>query len=140
MDYKKFGNTYIIRMDREEEIIQTLKIFCTEHNIRLGWVSGIGAIKSATLGLFRTSTKKYAANEFAGEYEISSLTGNISEMDGKPYLHIHATISDIEQKTYGGHLSSAVVSAVAEIIIGVIEGSADRTFDENTGLNILNLH
>jgi predicted DNA-binding protein with PD1-like motif len=137
MDYKKSGNTYIIRFDRGEEIIKQLGDFCTEKEIKLGWVTGIGAVSSATLGLFRTGTKNYVANEFTGEYEVSSLTGNISTMDGKTYLHIHATISDIEQKTFGGHLNSAVVSAVAELVVGVMEGSADRCFSEDTGLNIL---
>ena len=33
MDYRKFGNTYVIRMDRGEEIVRTLTDFCKKENV-----------------------------------------------------------------------------------------------------------
>ena len=38
---------------------------------------------------------------------------------------------------FGGHLKSAVVGATAEVFITVLSGKIDRTFDEQTGLNLM---
>ena len=53
MNYKRFKNKYIIRLDKGEEIVQTLKHFCKKHKIKLGYISGIGATNKAEIGLFK---------------------------------------------------------------------------------------
>ncbi len=49
-------------------------------------------------------------------------------MNGETYLHLHINIADTKQNTFGGHLTSAVVSATLEVIIDVIDGEVDRKF------------
>ena len=44
--YKKLGNKYFIRVDKDTEIIRALKEICTENNITAGEIIGICAIKS----------------------------------------------------------------------------------------------
>jgi len=137
MEYKKFGNTYVVRMDKGEEIVSTLKEFCQQQNIILGSIKGIGAVDKATIGLFKTDEKKYYSVELNGSYEITSLLGNISTMNGEVYLHLHINLSDEHYKTYGGHLNSAIISATGEIIIEAIDGMVDREFSHEEGLNLL---
>lgn len=136
MEYKKFNNKYILRLDRGDEIVETLKRFCERENITLGSIQGIGAVNKATVGLFEISTKKYHSSELNGDFEITSLLGNISTMNGETYLHLHINLADKEHKVYGGHLNSAVISATGEIIVEAIEGNVDREFSENIGLNL----
>lgn len=135
MEFKKFKDKYIVRLDKNEEIVDTLKRFCQEQKITLGWVSGIGAVNRATVGLFDASSKQYYARELTGDMEISSLTGNISSMNGEVYLHLHICLSNIENKTYGGHLTAAYISATGELVVGVIDGSVERKFNPQVGLN-----
>lgn len=123
-------------MDKGEEIVETLKKFCQEQKISLGWVKGIGAVCSATIGLFETGIKKYHSTELKGDYEITSLLGNISTMKGEIYLHLHINLSDHEYKTYGGHLNAAVIGATGELLVETIDGSVDREFSEEIGLNL----
>jgi hypothetical protein len=137
MQFQKFGSRFVVRLDRGEEIVATLQKFCAEQKISLGTVSGIGAVEHAILGFFETATKKYLARELPGGFELVPLAGNISTQDGKIYLHLHANFADAEQKTFGGHLSSAVVSATCEIFIEQIDGAVEREFDEEIGLNLL---
>ena len=68
--------------------------------------------------------------------EITSLLGNVSQMNGEVYLHLHITLADENYNVHGGHLTSAVISATGEIIIDTIDGIVDREFDEEVGLNL----
>lgn len=136
MDYKKLKDKYILRLDKGEEVLSSLKEFCQDHSINLGEISGLGSTNDVTIGLFNTKEKKYYSKKFSGDFEIINLTGNISTMDDEIYLHIHTVISDYELNAYGGHLNSAIVSGTAEIIINVIEGNVNRKFDSNIGLNL----
>jgi len=136
MEYESFDNKYIMRIDRGEEIIETIREFCKENNITLGTISGLGAVDQARIGLFNTKTKEYHAQTLEGDHEITSLSGNISTMDGEVYLHVHANLADDKYNTYGGHLNEAVVSGTGEIVIEEIEGQVDREFSNKIGLNL----
>lgn len=136
MKFKRFGHKFIVRIDKGEEIVEKLKEFCKEQKIKLGSISGIGAINKATIGLFETKTKKYHSKELRGGYEITSLTGNISTLKGEVYLHLHINLSDSNYNSLGGHLSSAIVSGTCEVIIESIEGEIEREFREEIGLNL----
>lgn len=139
MKSKKFSDKYLLRIDKGEEIISVLKDFCRDNNIRFGTVAGIGAANKVVIGLFKTKIKKYISDEFRGDYEIAPLYGIITTMDNEPYLHIHANVCDKNHNSYGGHLNSAVVSATFEAVISVIEGSVSRKFNEEIGLNLLDI-
>jgi len=136
MDYRKFKNKYILRIDKGEEILSAIKKLCEEENITLGFFSGIGATNKATIGLFETSTKKYHSKELTGDHEITALTGNISVMKGEVYLHSHVNLVGSEYNTYGGHLNSAVVSGTCEVTVEAFTGQVDREFNEEVGLNL----
>ncbi|RBP46978.1 PPC domain-containing DNA-binding protein [Garciella nitratireducens] len=136
MEFRQFGNRFVLRLDKGEEILETLKQFCTEQNIKLGVVNGIGAVNKVTVGLFDPNTKKYHSSELTGLFEITNLSGNISTMKEETYLHLHINVADEKHHTYGGHLNAATISATGEIIIESINGEVDRQFSEEIGLNL----
>jgi len=137
MDYKKFNNKYVVRLDKGEELVEELKKFCKDQKIKLGSISGLGATDKITIGLFDVKDKKFHSKEFLGAYEIASLIGNISTMNKEIYLHLHITIGDKEHKTYSGHLVKAVISATFEGVIDMIDGEIDRQFSDEVGLNLM---
>lgn len=137
MEYTRFGNKVVARFDRGEEIIETLTELCKKEIINLASVSAIGAVGEATLGCFNTNEKKYYSNDYIGIYEIASLSGNVSTMEGEVYLHLHCALADEDCKTIGGHLNRAVVSATCEMVIDIIDGEVDRAFSEEIGLNLI---
>ena len=136
MDYRRFDDTIIARMDKGEEILEQLKVIAEKESIKLASVSALGATDDITVGVFRTGEKKYYANHFTGDMEIVSLTGTVSTMDGAYYAHLHMSAGDAEGHVFGGHLNRAVISATCEMVIRVIDGQVDRKFDENVGLNL----
>ncbi len=136
MDYRRFGDTVIARIDRGEEILAQLQLIAEKENIKLASVSALGAVDDFTVGVFKPAEKKYYSNSFQGSYEIVSLTGTVNTMDGAYYAHIHMSAGNDRGEVFGGHLNRAVVSAVCEMVIRVIDGRVDRYFDESIGLNL----
>lgn len=137
MEYRKFGSRYVMRMDKGEEIIQTLKDFVIKENIKLGYITGLGAVTDVEVGLFNTEDKKYYSQTFTEDYEIVNLHGNISTMDGKEYLHVHLAFGDKNQSVYGGHLNRATICVTGELIIETIDGEIDREFSQEIGVNLI---
>lgn len=136
MEYRKFGNTIIARIDKGEEILDQVKVLAEKENIRLAGIQALGAVNDITVGVFKTGEKKYYSNHFEGNFEIVSLTGTINTMDGKFYAHLHMSAGDENGQVFGGHLNRAVVSATCEMVITLIDGTVDRYFDEEIGLNL----
>lgn len=136
MEYQKKGGLYFLRADRGEEILAVLKQFCEKEQIALGFVSGIGAVGRIKMGLFKTGEKRYVCKESTGEFEIVSLTGTITRMDGAPYLHLHIAAADESGVVRGGHLNEAEVSATAELVVFPGSGAVGREFSEEIGLNL----
>lgn len=136
MVYQKLGNVLALRLNRGEEMVSTLAKVCKKESIKCGSITGIGAVGHIVLGLYRVEEQKYHSNTFDGEMELTSLLGSVSEMDGKVYLHLHATAAKADGAVVGGHLNEAVVSGTGEIFIQILSGSIGRIPDPATGLNL----
>ena len=136
MDYRRFGDTILVRIDRGEEILEEMKKVALAENVKLAEVSALGAVNDFTVGVFNTVEKKYYANHFEGPYEITSLTGTISTMNGEYYAHLHMSAGNDRGEVFGGHLNRALISATCEMVIRVIDGTVDRRFSEEVGLNL----
>lgn len=136
MEYRKFNDTVVVRIDKGEEILEQIKEIAVKENITLATVNAIGAVNDFTVGVFRTGEKKYYSNSFNGDFEIVSLTGTINTMNGEFYSHLHMSAGDADGKVFGGHLNKAVVSATCEMTISLIDGIVDRVYNEEIGLNL----
>ena len=136
MEYKKFNKTIVVRIDKGEEILEKIKEIAEKEKIKLANINALGATNDFTVGVFKTSEKKYYSNSFQGDFEIVSLTGTINTMNKEFYTHIHMSAGDSEGHVFGGHLNRAIVSATCEMIINIIDGEVDRYHDEEIGLNL----
>lgn len=136
MEYRKFNDTFVLRLNKGEEIVSSIKDLCEKEDITLGSISGIGASNHIVAGLYKVTEKKYCSKEYKGNFELTSIVGNISIKDGEPYLHIHLNFADEEGRAFGGHLNEAVISATCELFIRKISGNVYRKYDENIGLNL----
>lgn len=136
MEYRRFGNTIIVRMDKGEDLFEKLKRVATLEDVKLAGISALGTFSSMTVGIYDLDQKQFIGNDFEGMFEIVSLTGTINTMDGNYYCHLHAAAGDRNGNVFGGHLSRGIVGATLEMVITVIDGVVDRVKDEDTGLNI----
>lgn len=130
-------DVYMGRIAHGEDIIQSLENFCIEHSIQSAWVQCMGAVSKATLSYYGQAEHRYFSQEFKGEYEIVSCTGNISLREHKPFAHLHIVLSDTRFQCYAGHLVPGSANVFAcEFVIQAFDGGDPlvRERDEQTGL------
>ena len=136
MEYRKFQNKIIVRMDKGEEILEKVREVAEKEKIKLADISALGAVSEFTVGVFDTEAKEYHANEFKGSFEIVSLTGTINTMNDEFYFHLHMMSGNEKGQVFGGHLNRAIISATCEMVITLIDGRVDRRFEKEVGLNL----
>ena len=135
MEYKRLESVIALRLDKDDDIAESIYKVIEKERIKFAKVSGIGATDDFTVGVFNIEKKEYEKFDFCGNHEINALTGNITEKDGMPYIHLHITATGSGGKVVGGHLIKGVISLTGEIIITVLGGDITREFDENLGIN-----
>ena len=126
--------TYALRLERAEDIHSVVQQFCATHSIANAAIEGIGSVRSPTLAHYSIETKHFTNKQFDGIYEVASLLGNLSLVDGQPLAHLHATISDAKMRTFGGHLVTGECSATLEILIHAYPSSYTKSHSEAIGL------
>lgn len=134
--FRQKGDTYVVSIDNHQEIAQALAAFCTEQGIFAGEVSGLGAVREATLCILDSASRRYVDKTFTEQMEMAGLVGNISRKDGKAYLHLHATFARADYTIIGGHLRSAVLNGACELVVRKFNLELGRRFDAETGLNL----
>jgi len=142
MQSKKVAdNKYLLRLERGEEINQTIKIFCEQSGIKAGYFLGIGALSSAVLVSYDLNKKEYLQQEINEPCEIAQMFGDISTFENDLVLHTHATLGTLPPaiRTMAGHLKQGVVSATCEVVLTAWEGEIKRYADSEIGLNLLDL-
>jgi hypothetical protein len=139
MRYKKIESTYVIRLEKGEKVTEKLLELCEKEKIKAGCFNGLGAVGEVELRHFNLMTKEYSSKKLSGQYEITSLHGNISEMSGKSYIHAHLVVGDSQFNSWSGHLNEATVSATCEIILVKVDEVITRKKDEETGLNLFDI-
>lgn len=119
---------YLLRLTKGMDLKKEIIKFCEENNIKDGIIGTcVGCCYEVRMRL--AGGEKFFHG--AGDYEIVSMTGTISENG----VHIHAAFSDNEGVTVGGHLiEECLVNTTAEIaIIEVDNYKLTREMDEATG-------
>ena len=136
MEYKKFGNTYAVRLDVGEEIMDSLKKFVVKEKITFAQINGLGGAASFTIGVRNPETKVYDPTDYEGRFEITSIHGNVTMLGDEPFLHIHMGAGNEKGEYRGGHLLKCIIGATAEIFVTVYDGVVGRQPVEDLGISV----
>jgi hypothetical protein len=137
MQYTEIENGFMIYVEKDEKIMESLTQFCIKKDINNAQLSGIGAVRNIELGSFDTKNKKYIRQNFDNTWELVSYQGNVSLKDNVPFIHAHVTLSDHSLDMKGGHLFEATVAAVGEFFLRNIDNSVYRQLNKDVGLPTL---
>lgn len=138
MEYRKYGDTFYIRMDRGDEIIEKILMVCKEEGIHSCTFNGIGGCGKAEIQTFIPETGTFEMRRLEGMLELVSLNGNvITDENGDYYHHTHAVFAykvGEDHRVATGHMKSIMVSYTAEIELRpVVDGEIKRKYDSETG-------
>lgn len=139
MKYARLGDTFVVRLETGEEISSTLVEFARAHAVDAAQVSGIGAAYHVVLGYFDRQARDYLRHTVEEEVEIVSLLGSIALKDGRPFPHLHVTVSGRDFRPLAGHFFEGYVGATCEVVVRPLPGYLQRTQDDATGLYLLDV-
>ena len=130
MEYRKFGETMYIRMDRDDEIIGCILDVCRKEHIQSAVFSGIGGCSEAQIQTYVPEAGTFETQTIRGMLELVSLNGNIvSDDSNELYHHTHALFSykNVDQHCIvAGHMKSISVLYTAEIELRPVVGGVIR--------------
>ncbi len=139
MHYRTLSSGYILKLSIGERMEPSLFEFSRIEEIDAAHLWGIGAARDIVLGSYDLQGKTYRKAELPGVWEIASLTGTLARTDEGPILHLHGVFSDDECRTRGGHVFSLACAATVEIFLIGLSPGLVRSYDEATGLKLLDL-
>ena len=134
MNYRVENSRILLTLSKGDLINKTFEGYAESNNIGCAWLNGIGAVEDPEIGYYSLNTKSYHRKVFSGDYELTSLIGNITIKEGKYFSHTHITFSDSNYQVYGGHLFDAKITAAGEFIMMRGDKNINREMNLEIGL------
>jgi predicted DNA-binding protein with PD1-like motif len=131
------GPVHLLRIPTGEDLLGYLDDFVTAQGITTAWLSYLGAVQSAALRYYDQVNKEYSDFHIHQHLEVLSGTGNVSLLDGAPFIHTHAVLADAAGHAFGGHVNYGCEVWALEVKVEEYAGTPPvRVFDETTGLSL----
>jgi len=130
--YRKVQSEKILmgRLQRGDDLLETLTTICREENITLSRIQGLGAVEQARIGFYDQTEREYCFLTLDRPLEITALTGNVSLKYGDIFLHLHATLCDENGNAFGKHLAPGTTVFALKCTIEAFDGPPlNRSFD-----------
>jgi len=129
------GRGFVGRLETGSDLVEEIERHCAEHGVTAAQVTVIGAVRRARFAYYVQEDRRYRELDSDTHHEITGFVANISLREGRPFLHAHATFSDADGQTVGGHLLPGIEIFAAEVMIRELAGVAlVRQHDDETGL------
>lgn len=137
MDAKEDENGYIVlKLGDGEDVFECLKKIIVDFDIRSGFIIlGIGMLTDLDIGFFAGGEYKW--KHLDEPHELVALHGSISTKN-EVVIHLHCALADQDHGMIGGHLKSAKVCVINEILIKKLDDvELGRSLNPATGLKEL---
>jgi len=131
------GEVHLMRLDTGDDLVERLTRYAVDKNITAAWFSYLGAVQRASLRYFDQDALEYSDFTIDHPLEVLSGVGNVSMLDGSPFVHTHAAFGDADGRAYGGHVNQGTIAFLIELRLEQFHGDPPvRLADETTGLKI----
>jgi len=129
------GRRFLEPLPAGKDLLKSVESLCEEHSIQMGVFWLIGAVTSATWGVFDPEQRVYVTRNETGPFEIITCSGNLSMKDDHPVASAKILLMDETQRVWGGHLFSDTLLFYGELNLEEVEGyPRERQYDADRGL------
>jgi predicted DNA-binding protein with PD1-like motif len=136
----KLGRRLLGRLPHGKDLITSIEDFCIASDIQTATFSVIGAVSSATVGVYDQKQHVYITFTENAAMEIVNCIGNVSLKDKTPAIKSHIVLADENGKIMGGRLFSDTILFAGEIDLQEMTGEPlERVYDGKTGLRLWNI-
>ena len=131
------GRVHLLRLATGGDVYDDITDYIGSLRIEAATVSLLGAVQRASLRYYDQDEKAYRDFVIDEHLEVAAGVGNVSLLDGEPFLHVHVALSDAAGRGYGGHLNSGTTVFAIEVAISELDGVPPvRLPDDCTGLSL----
>ena len=137
--FRNNQKVHYIKFEKDQLLLESLTEYAKKYNIKTAEISFIGAVQNVNVMYMNQENKKYDKHTLIGGHEVLSGLGNISLVDGEPFVHVHITVADKNGVAFGGHLDEGTKIWLIEAIIKqptLFGKGIKRHFDEEICLNV----
>ncbi|RDI40066.1 PPC domain-containing DNA-binding protein [Aquicella lusitana] len=128
---------FILALKQGENLFEAILRCADAAHLKSASISGLGGLDNISVAYYNLRTQQYQTKLFEGMHELIALNGNITLLEGKRFLHIHAALGTHEYNVIGGHIMDATVNPSGEITILPLSAPIAREYDSITGLKLM---
>ena len=129
------GAVHLFRLPTGADLYEGISAYVGEREIEMASLTFLGALRRASLRYFDQKAKEYRDFSLDRHLEILSGVGNVSLLEGEPFLHAHVSLGDENGRAFGGHVNVGSEVFITEVTLWELTGDAPvRTLDETCGL------
>jgi len=139
MQWKAVQGGWAIVLASGDDVLDSLRRVAREAGIRAGALSGLGAVNGLQLAYWDQERREYLRTDLDGDHEIGALAGNVTQLNGEPFVHAHAVVAGRDLVARTGHLMAARCAATVEIFVHDYGCEIHRAPDPDIGLNLCKL-
>lgn len=111
--------TYVLIFAKGDEVMSGLTEFAQKYNVTSAHYQAIGDALSARIGVYDYSRKQFKVIPITEPSEVTSLTGDIALLNGKPAPHSHLNLATADGSVRGGHLLELIIGPTLELFVTV---------------------
>jgi predicted DNA-binding protein with PD1-like motif len=131
------GDIHLRRLETGDDIVETITRYAADHDIAAAWFTYLGAVQRASVRYFDQETRVYRDFTIDRHLEVLSGVGNVSLLDGQPFVHTHAAFGDEDGHAFGGHVNVGCPVFALEIRLEQFSGPPPvRRPDPLSGLSL----
>jgi uncharacterized protein len=132
------GTVHVLRLELGADVVESITEYAVANSITAAWFTYLGAVTTASLRFFDQAARVYRDFTVDRHLEVLSGIGNVSLLDGAPFVHTHAAFADETGAAFGGHLNRGCLVFSLEVNLQELTGdpSPVRFPDTATGLNL----
>jgi predicted DNA-binding protein with PD1-like motif len=129
--------TYVLVFAKGDEVMAGLTEFAQQYNVKSAHYQAIGDALSAKIGVYDYSRKQFKVIPITEPAEVTSLTGDIAVLNGKPAPHSHLNLAAADGTVRGGHLLELFIGPTLELVVTVEPTPLYKKHNEEFDANVI---